>query len=194
MCRTSGLNERELWHRRLGHPARKLLSFIPSIRSRIDNCSSSEDCDVCLRAKQTREVFSISNNTATDYFSLIHIDLWGAYRTRSTCGAVYFLTIVDDFSKAVWVYLLLDKKEVEQKVKQFCVMVERHFHKSVRTVRSDNSTEFLGLKAYFAAHGILHQTSCVATPQQNGRVERKHHHILNVARALRFQASLPIRC
>lgn len=108
--------------------------------------------------------FSISNNTATDYFSLIHIDLWGAYRTPSTCGAVYFLTIVDDFSKAVWVYLLLDKKEVEQKVKQFCVMVERQFHKSVRTVRSDNSTEFLGLKAYFAAHGILHQTSCVATP------------------------------
>lgn len=49
------------------------------------------------------------------------------------------------------------------------------------------------LSSFFTENGIIHQTLCVATSQQNRRVERKHRHILNVARALFLQAGLPIR-
>lgn len=72
-------------------------------------------------------------------------------------------------------------------------MVKCRFHTDIQKFRSDNGTEFTCMASFFQEKGIVHETSCVGTPQQNGRAERKHRHILNVARALRFQASLPIR-
>jgi len=149
-------------------------------------------CDICHRAKQSRNSFPLTENTASNLFEMIHCDLWGPYRTTSSCGAGYFLTIVDDFSRAIWVTLLVDKTEVSQAMKNFIAMTKRQFNKRVKIVRSNNGIEFMCLKNYFLEYGIIFQTACTGTPQQNGRVEWKHQHILNVARALRFQGHLPI--
>ena len=70
-------------------------------------------------------------------------------------------------------------------------MVERQFNRKVKCIRSDNALE-VGKGtlevAYLQEHDILHQQSCVATPKQNGEVERKHRHLLEVARSLFFHS------
>lgn len=73
-------------------------------------------------------------------------------------------------------------------------MVRNQFGKGVIRIRTDNGVEFQSrcLLDYYSENGILLETSCTDTPQQNGVVERKHRHILDVARALRFEAGLPI--
>ena len=168
----------ELWHKRMGHPSHRVGKLLPPV----NNCKGSfnKACEICFRAKHPRDKFNLSDNRASRIFEKIHCDLWGAYRHPFSFGARYFLTIVDDYSRAIWIYLLIDKTEVFHMFMRFVAMVDRQFSQTVKIVQSDNDTKFNCLHDYFVANGIIFQTSCVGTPQQNGRVERKHKHILNV--------------
>jgi len=64
-------------------------------------------------------------------------------------------------------------------------MVITQFNIKIKAIRSDNGKEFtLGpMKQFYVEQAIIHQTICIYTPQQKGRVERKHRHIMNFARA-----------
>lgn len=83
-------------------------------------------------------------------------------------------------------FLLVEKKEVAQTLKQFLAIVHTQFNKIVKVVCTDNRTEFTYLTPYFLDHSIFHQTTMVHMSQQNGRVKRKHRHILNVTSAFLF--------
>ena len=75
------------------------------------------------------------------------------------------------------------------------------FHKIIRTqfgteikiLWSNNGNEYnnSGLNPYLASNDIIHQTSCIDTPQQNGVVERKNRHLLDVARSMLFSMNVP---
>ena len=64
-------------------------------------------------------------------------------------------------------------------------MIRTQFDNKIKNLWSDNGKEYdnSGLSPYLASNGIIHQSSCVDTLQQNGVAERKNHHLLDVARS-----------
>ncbi|GJZ71219.1 retrovirus-related pol polyprotein from transposon TNT 1-94 [Tanacetum coccineum] len=74
-------------------------------------------------------------------------------------------------------------------------MIEVQFEKQIKRVRCDNGREFTSndMLEFYNEKGILFETTCPHTPQQNGVVERKHRHLLETAHALRIGANLPKR-
>nr|XP_043639499.1 uncharacterized protein LOC122610587 [Erigeron canadensis] len=121
-------------------------------------------------------------------------DLWGPYKVQSKEGFRYFLNIVDDFTRAVWVFLLKGKDDTFDNFITFYNLLRNQFQTTIKVVRSDNGSEFTNLRMnqFFKLNGIIHQTSCAYTPQQNGIAERKHRHLLNVSRSLMFQGGIPL--
>jgi len=134
--------------------------------------------------------FFPSNAKTVQAFELLHIDIWGPCSVVSVLGYKFFLTIVDDFTRYTWVFPMHNKSEVKASVVNFITYAENHFSTKVKTIRTDNGIEF-SMHHFFESKGIIHQTTCIETPEQNGIVERKHQHLLNVTRALLFQSNLP---
>ncbi|KAL4347211.1 hypothetical protein GQ457_17G021730 [Hibiscus cannabinus] len=167
------------------------MKYFHLLNSSIPSNHSLFECDICHLAKHKRLPFPVSSSLTESVFDLVHIDVWGPFPVKSLYGHFYFLTIVDDISRFVWIYHMIQKSEVRGVIVSFCQMVQTQFSKSVKCIRTDNAKEF-DMVDFFKEKGIIHQNSCIHTPQQNSVVERKHQHLLVVARALKIQANLPL--
>jgi hypothetical protein len=185
----SDVNDSDTWHARLGHPTNKVLQ---TITNKFPNVKSVFDfsCDTFHLGKQSRLPFPNNNHKTKSVFSLLHIDIWGPLHIDCIYSHKYFLTIVDDHSHHTWVHLMKAKSETRGLLRNFIAYVQTQFNTFVKAIWSDNGLEF-NMYDFYAEHGILHQISCVETPQQNSVVERKHRHILNVARCILFNSNIP---
>jgi hypothetical protein len=181
-----------LWHLRLGHPSFPYLKHLfPKLFRNKD--ISLFKCEACEFAKHHRSHFAIQPYKPSKPFSVIHSDVWGPNRTSTLSLKKWFITFIDDHSRVCWVYLLKGKYDVCQAVKDFCTMVQNQYQTNIQVFRSDNGKEYFNtnLGDFFLQNGIIHQSSCPNTPQQNGVAERKNRHLLEVARALLFSSKVP---
>ncbi|CAA7015065.1 unnamed protein product [Microthlaspi erraticum] len=179
-----------IWHNRLGHPAFSKTDFIADVLGAKQK-NKAFHCAICPLAKQKRLSFASNNNMCENAFDLLHIDTWGPFSVSTVEGYRYFLTIVDDHTRVTWIYLMRTKDEVLTVFPEFLTMVETQYNAVVKGVRSDNAPE-LKFTALYKKKSIVSYHSCPETPEQNSVVERKHQHILNVARSLMFQAHVPL--
>lgn len=139
------------------------LSSLPVLDNLAVDFSHTDSCDIFLLSKHTHEVFQESSNKAVTPFEFVHCDVWSSYRTPASCGAVYFIIIIDDYSRAVWIHHMLKKSEVAPILKILCAVSLRQFGHQVKTFRTDNGTKFVALKQYFQQEGIKHLKSSVDT-------------------------------
>jgi transposase InsO family protein len=126
-------------------------------------------------------------------FDLIHYDVWGPCFTNSMNGYRYFVTFIDCFSHVTWVYLMKNKSEVFDCVKDFHMSIQTQYGAVVKVLRSYNGTEYTNriFREYLSTQGIHHQTTCPYTPTQNEVAERKNKHLLEVARSMMISMNIP---
>ncbi|CAN1245741.1 Retrovirus-related Pol polyprotein from transposon TNT 1-94 [Linum grandiflorum] len=189
----------DLWHSRLGHPhsARLQLMFRNKLLPMSDSMKNiiplDESCVHCIGAKAHKLPFQSGFSSDMNIFDLVHSDLWGPSLVTSRLGYRYFALFIDHASRYTWIYPLRLKSELIRVTQAFVLMIQTQFHKTIKRLQSDPGGEYNSndLRAFYQSHGILYQQSCLGVSEQNGVVERKNRHVLELARAILLQTNVP---
>lgn len=122
---------------------------------------------MCPRAKHTRKPFPTSTSISENCFDLLHVDIWGPTGSKLKYR-VYFLTVGDDSSRHTWTFLMQNKTGDVVDILEFLVnMIHTQVLKIVRCIRIDSAKELCEGKiaTVFHKHRIMHQRSCIDSPQ-----------------------------
>ena len=180
---------RKLFAKHMGKDTNKLMGGLV-IQLTPPAATVSEACEACHLGKSHRAALPKHSTTRTTApLELLHMDICGPFRVKSVGGARYWLLIVDDYSRYVYLRTMREKTEAPAIFKAFKAYAELHFKKQghvIKTLRVDgagelNSDAFVG---YLTAQGITHQLTSAYTSEQNGVVERKHRVIAERMRAM----------
>ncbi|KAJ9538194.1 hypothetical protein OSB04_030927 [Centaurea solstitialis] len=183
-----------LWHMRLGHVSEKGMVIL-SKKGLLGGHKVAElaFCEHCIFGKQRRVSFSKAVHTTKSTLDYLHADCWGPSQVPSFGGGRYFLSIVDDYSRMTWVFILKHKSGAFGKFKDWKVLIENQVGKKIKRLRTDNGLEFCSgeFDRFCKDAGIARHRTVRHTPQQNGVAERMNRTLLERVRCVLSNAGLP---
>ncbi|GJV29137.1 putative ribonuclease H-like domain-containing protein [Tanacetum coccineum] len=191
-------DESELWHRRLGHINFKTMNklvkgnLVRGLPSKL--FENNQTCVACQKGKQHRaSCKSKTVSSISQPLHMLHMDLFGLTFVKSLMKKMYFLVIINDYSRFSWVFFLATKDETSGILKSFITRVENLIDQRVKVIRYDNGTEFKNkeMNQFCERKGIKREFSVARTPQQNEVAKRKDRTLIEAGRTMLADSKLP---
>ena len=131
------------WHARLGHIGRDRMTRLA--RESLLSSLTKVDlqlCEPCLAGKACRKPFGTTKRVANP-IELVHSDICGPMNKKASHGASYFLTLIDDYLRYGYVYLISHRHEALDCFKRFVVEVENKHKQGIKTFRTNRGRKYL---------------------------------------------------
>ncbi|KAL6647280.1 hypothetical protein ACP70R_014717 [Stipagrostis hirtigluma subsp. patula] len=151
-------------------------------------------CEPCLAGKQRQTSFPTkAEYRAERLLEMVHGDLCGPITPETPSGNKYFLLLMDDLSRYMWVAAIPLKDRAAAAIKEIRARAEGESGLKLGALRTDRGGEFTATEfaEYWAAEGVHRQHTAPYSPQQNGVVERRNGTVVATARSMLKAKGLP---
>lgn len=101
------------WHKRLGHPSDETLCQVMNECNVMLNLivMNHTSCESCQMGKSHALPFIPSSSHTQNSLDIIYNDFWGPSPINSTYGQRFYIPLMDDYIRYVWLYPLKSKGE-----------------------------------------------------------------------------------
>jgi hypothetical protein len=181
------------WHKRLGHSSFKIVrNLVNNFSLPIAHNKMNSLCSSCSINKAYQLSFWPTSFQSHAPLDIIYTDVWGLAHCVGLDDSRYYLIFIDHYTKYMWFCPINAKSCVKSIFPQFKQLVEKWFQSQIKSLYSDNGSEYTSLKPFLSLYGISHYTFALHTHQQNGISERRHRHIVETGLTLLYDANLPL--
>ena len=183
-----------LWHMRLGHMSENRMVELRR-RGFLNGQSISKlkFYEHYVFGKQRSVKFTEGFHNTKGTLDYIHYDLQGPYTVPSKGCASYMLTIIDDFSRKVWVFFLKKKSDVLATFKEWKIMIEKQTRKHVKCLHTNNDFKncYDEFNTLCKLKGIVRHHIVRHIPQQNGVAEQMNRTFMEKVCCMLSNVGLP---
>jgi transposase InsO family protein len=125
-------------------------------------------CSGCLAGNHRRTTFPQTVEYRVEkVLELVHGDLCGLITQATPSDSHYFLLLVDDRSRFMWLWILWSKDQAAETIKQYQLVAEVETRRRLKMFRTDRGGEFTSIEfaEYYAEKGVRCQLTVAYSPQ-----------------------------
>lgn len=100
-------------------------------------------CESYALGKSTKLPFLPCSTHAINVLYQIHMDVWGPALVTSYDNFLFYLVIINEYSRFVWLFPLAQKSDLAYSLQNFITLMHNQFPNHVKEIQTDGGCEFV---------------------------------------------------
>src|SRR5215216_4133055 len=122
----------------------------------------------------------------------MYFDLSEKQIVKTKGGAQYYVTLIDEKTRYVWIRLLKLKSDTSKALESMIREAERQTERKLKVLRTDNAGEYIAIDVFLDHEGAVHERSLAYSHESNELSERLNRTLGTMIRGMLASSNLPL--
>jgi hypothetical protein len=149
-------------------------------------------CTACALSKFTKQILKSTEQRVKQPLDRLHSDLSGKQPVKTKGGAQYYVTLIDERTRYVWIRLLKLKFDTSQALESMIREAERQTGRKLKVIRTDNDEEYVVIDVFLDHEDVVHERSLAYSHESNEMAEKLNRMLKTMIRDMLASSGLSL--